>query len=183
LKGTFKGLFAILDIGKQILGGVFTALGHLLGAVGDGSGGILDFTSKLGGLIVKLDEWLKKGDKIKTFFAGLGDVLGVPLTLIGKLTGALAGLFGGGDKTSGAAKSLSGMSEGLKPATKAVEAATAAWEAFLAILGEVGKIAKPIVDALATALGNIGKTIADALNNQNFDSVFTVIQTGLIAGI
>jgi tape measure domain-containing protein len=183
LKGTFKGLFAILDIGKQILGGVFTALGHLFGAVGDGSGGILDFTAKLGGLIVKLDEWLKKGDKIKTFFAGLGDVLGVPLTLIGKLTGALAGLFGGGDKTSGAAKSLSGMSEGLKPATKAVEAATAAWEAFLAILGEVGKIAKPIVDALATALGNIGKTIADALNNQNFDSVFTVIQTGLIAGI
>jgi tape measure domain-containing protein len=183
LKRSFKGLFALLDIGKQILGGIFTAIGHMLGAIGDGSGGILNFSGNLGDLIVKLDEWLKKGDKIHSFFAGLGDVLGVPLSLIGKLTGALGGLFGGGDKTAGVSKSLSGMGTALRPATEAVNAASGAWDKFLGVLEKVKKLAAPIIDAIGQSLGNVGQNIADSLSNQNFDSVFQVLQTGLIAGI
>jgi len=182
LRRSFRGLFALLDIGKQILGGIFTALGHMFGALGEGSGGVLQFTGGIGDLIVKLDEWLKKGDKVKTFFANLGDILGGPLQLIGSLTGALSGLFGG--KTdSGAANSIRAMGQAMDPAAKSITAASKAWQGFLSVLEKIKEIASPIVSAIGEALGDIGGNIADALSNVNFDKVFTVLQTGLIAGI
>jgi len=184
LKRTFRGLFAVLDIGKQIVGGLFTAVGRLLGGIGEGSGGILNFTGSIGDMLVKLDAWLKKGDKLHNFFATIGDVLSVPLTLIGKLAGALGKLFGfGAGETEGVAKSLNELNEATKPVQKTVEGAATAWEKFMEILKKVAKIAEPLTDAIGEALNGVGDAIADALNNQNFDSVFTVIQTGLVAGI
>jgi tape measure domain-containing protein len=184
LHRSFRGLFALLDIGKGILGGVLTVLGHMIGGIGEGSGGILNFTGNIGDMLVKLDAWLKKGDRLHDFFATIGDVLSVPLTLIGKLAGALGKLFGfGAGETEGVASSLNDLNEATKPVQKTVEGATTAWEKFVEILKKVGKIAEPLVDAIGEALGGVGDAIADALNNQNFDSVFTVLQTGLVAGI
>jgi tape measure domain-containing protein len=184
LKRSFRGLFALLDIGKQIVGGLFTVIGHLLGGLSEGSGGLLNFTGGIGDLIVKLDAWLKKGDRLHNFFATIGDVLSVPLTLIGKLTGALGKLFDFGDgSTEGIGKSLNDLNESAKPVAKTVEGATTAWEKFMGILQKVGKLAEPLVSAIGDALSGVGEAIANALNNQNFDSVFTVLQTGLVAGI
>lgn len=59
LKRTFKGLFAILDIGKQLLSAVFKAITPLFGGVGDLGGGILGLTAKFGDWLVKLDESIK----------------------------------------------------------------------------------------------------------------------------
>jgi tape measure domain-containing protein len=183
LKRTFKGLFAVLDIGKQILGGIFTALGHVLGSLGDGSGGILNFTGNIGDLVVKLDEWLKKGNKLHDFFAGLGDVLGVPLHLISTLTSAIGGIFGKTTDSSGFGQEMEDLQNSLTPAQRAIDGASAAWEGFLKILQKLKDIASPVADAIGEALGGIGNKIADSLSGQNFDSVFTVLQTGLIAGI
>ncbi len=182
LRRSFRGLFALLDIGKQILGGIFTALGAMFGAIGDGSGGMLKFTGGIGDLITKLDEWLKKGNKLHDFFAGLGTILGTPLRLIGSLTGALGGLFGA-KSDSGAADSIKKMGQAMDPAARAIDRASGAWDGFLKILDRLKKIAQPVTDAITTALGGIGEKIADSLANQNFDSVFSVLQTGLIAGI
>ncbi len=184
LHRSFRGLFALLDIGKQIVGGLFTVVGHLLGGLGEGSGGILNFTGSIGDLITKLDVWLKQGDRLHDVFATIGDVLGVPLTLIGKLTGALAKLFGfGAGETEGVTKSLNDLNESTKPVQKTVEGAATAWDKFVNILKKVAKIAEPITGAIGKALSGVGNAIAEALNNQNFDSVFTVLQTGLVAGI
>jgi tape measure domain-containing protein len=183
LKNSFKGLFALLDIGKQIIGGIFTAIAHMFGAMSDGSGGFLKFTGNIGTLLVALDDWLKKGDKLKSFFGGLGDVLSIPITMIKKLTGALAGLFGGDDNTSKLESGFKGMGDALKPASSALDAATTAWSKFIDVLKKVGDLMKPVVRAIGEAFGDVGKTIADALSNQNFDHVFAVLQTGLIAGI
>jgi tape measure domain-containing protein len=182
LKGAFKGVFAVFDIGKQILGGIFTLLGHVFSSMSDGSGGALDLAAKIGALVVKLDEWLKKGDKLHNFFAGLGDVLGTPLRLIGILTGAIGGLFGS-KSDSGAADSIKALGTAMDPAARAADRAAGAWDKFLGILDKLREIAKPVTDAISSALGNIGQNIADSLKGQNFDSVFAVLQTGLVAGI
>ena len=42
-----KGLFAVLDIGKQLLGSIFRALSPVFGLVAKTSGGIFDFTATL----------------------------------------------------------------------------------------------------------------------------------------
>ena len=68
LRQTFKGLFAILDIGKQLLQGIFIVFGKVFGALSGGSGIVLTITGKLGDMIAAFDEALKKGGRLHDFF-------------------------------------------------------------------------------------------------------------------
>ena len=117
LRRTFRGLFAILDIGKQILGGIFTVFGQVFGAVSKGGGSFLDLTGNLGDFLVKVDEALKKGGRLHDFFVGLGNILAVPIHFIELLAGAIAGLFKGVDpKVSGAfSNPVEGIGKALTP--------------------------------------------------------------------
>ena len=71
LKNTFKGFFAILDIGKQALSAVFKAISPLFGGLGKANGKILELTGNLGEWLVNLDETIKKND---TFTKGVQKV-------------------------------------------------------------------------------------------------------------
>lgn len=185
LRRTFRGFFAILDIGKQIIGGIFTAIGKLFGTLGKGSGDTLALTGNVGDMIVAFDKWLKQGDKIKTFFGRLGDALAFPVRLIGTLTGKLNGLFGAGDGNAagGIASSFANIGAALKPGEKAIDAATAAWDSFLKVLERVGNVIRPVLDSIGNTFSQIGSVIADAIKTNNFDPVFDVIQTALVGGI
>jgi hypothetical protein len=99
LKSTFKGVFAIFSIASSIIKGVVGYFFSLFQTVGSGAGGVLDLTSSIGDLLVKLDTWLKQGDKIGTFFSAFTEaktaVLEPIYTFIGKLIGAFGLLFQG----------------------------------------------------------------------------------------
>ena len=71
LKNTFKGFFAILDIGKQALSAVLKAISPLFGGLGKANGKILELTGSLGEWLVNLDETIKKND---TFTKGIQKV-------------------------------------------------------------------------------------------------------------
>jgi hypothetical protein len=79
LKRTFRGVFALFDIGKQVVSGIFGVLKDLIGVVAGGSGGFLNFTGNIGDMLVAFDQALKKGGGLVTFFHGLSGVLQVPL--------------------------------------------------------------------------------------------------------
>lgn len=184
LRRTFRGLFAMFDIGKQIVSGIFTGIKTLLGEVGKGSGGILNFTGDVGDLIVKFDAFLRSSGIITTFFRGLGRVLSTPIKLIGDLADALSSVFGSkGDAGKGIASSFDTVASSLKPSTKAIQVASTAWEGFLHILEKIGEQFKPVIQGIGDAFSNIGNTIADAISGNDFSNVFSVIQTGLVAGI
>lgn len=70
---TFRGIFSVLDIGKQILGGVVDlvkrAFGGLSDAVSSTGFNFFEFTGKIGDNIAAFDEWLKQNkvvDKVVT---------------------------------------------------------------------------------------------------------------------
>ena len=68
LKRSFKGLFAILDIGRQAFSALFRVLSPLFGDI-DGLGdGILDITGSFGDWLVRVDEAIAEGD---IFYRGL----------------------------------------------------------------------------------------------------------------
>lgn len=185
LRRTFRGLFALIDIGKQILGGLFIAVKEVFGEVGHGSGGILELTGNLGDMIAEFNQWLHFSGILKTIFGGLGELLAVPVKLVGKLSEALSNLFSS-DKGAGksdAGSGLSGILEALKPGTDAIDKASQAWQNFIDILEHVGDVFQPVVDAIRDAFSNISDAVAKAIESNNWDSVFKVIQTGLIAGI
>lgn len=74
LKRSLKGVFAVLDIVKQILGGAFksalTILGKLFGKTGLD---VTELSASLGDNLVAIRDWLNEGNKIGVFFEALTD--------------------------------------------------------------------------------------------------------------
>ena len=182
LRRTFRGLFALLDIGKQIVGGIFTVFAKLFGAVSDGSGGFLDFTGNIGDFLVSVDEALKKGNRLHNFFAGLGTILAAPLKILKTLAEALSNLFGG-FSSGGFSGQVNGVSSALTPLQKALEGVSRAWDRFMESVGSAGKILKPIFEAYINLISGLGTAIGEAATNMNFDAILQVIKTGLFGGL
>jgi tape measure domain-containing protein len=157
LKRTFRGFFAVLDIGKQLIGGIFIVFRKLFGALDGGGSSFLQITGNLGDWLVALDEALKKGDGLTKFFEGLGTVLAFPLKLLGKLGEAIANLFAGFSPGDFSVK---------------MDGATKAMTPF-----------KEIVDAIVTLIQQLGPAISTAVDNMNFEAILQVIRTGLLGGI
>ena len=65
LKTTFKGLFAAVDIVKQIFSKLFQTVKPLLGIVPGVGNGVLDLTSNFGELLIKIDDYLKTNPKLQ----------------------------------------------------------------------------------------------------------------------
>lgn len=181
LKRTFRGFFAVLDIGKMVVGEVLGVIGKLLGVAGKGSGGFLSFTAAIGDFIVGIRDAIKNGDGLSTIFDSLAGVLSLPIKLLGALGEALSTVFGGADTSAGAGagESFNKLGDSLKPIPKLMAGISAAWETFVSLLSEVGSLLEPVFDEFRA----FGDKVAEAFGNGGFEAVFDVIQTGLIAGI
>ena len=182
LHDTFKGLFSVLDIGKQIIEGIFTMFGKLFGAVTSGKGGFLDFTATIGRFLTALDESLKKGDGINSFFSGLGSILAVPIKLLEELGHAIGNLFGG-FSSGGFSGQMNGMTQALTPFQKIMEAVSTAWTNFISNISSGHNILQSAVDGIAKIMIGLGPAISDALSNINWEAILAVIRTGLLGGI
>lgn len=157
LRRTFRGIFALLDIGKQIIGGAIEVFAKLFGVVFGGKRSFLGLTANIGDFLVSVDLALKKGNALKKFFNGLGNVLVIPINLFKEIAHAVANMFHG--------FSPGGFSNKMDLATKA---------------------ARPFKNALnviISALQGLGPAIHAAVQNMNFELILEVIRTGLFAGL
>lgn len=154
---TFAGLFAVMDIGKQIIGGILRVFGRLFGILLGGSGSFLEITGSIGDFFVALDKSLKAGKGLATFFDGLTAVLAIPIKLFQKITEAIADMFSG--------FSPAGFSVQIDGANKAAGAF------------------KKTLEVISQALEGIGPAISNAISDMNFDAILSVINTGLFAAI
>jgi tape measure domain-containing protein len=182
LKRTFAGLFALLDIGKQIIGGIFTVFGQLFGSAREGSSGFLNFTGNIGDFIVSIDKALKKGDKLHNFFVSIGVLLSKPIELLGALGHALSDLFKG-FSPGGFSGQIGGITKGLNPFHKILKQVSKVWDALLAGISGSGSAIKPAFDALISGITNLGPGLGKALSGMNFDLILQGIRTGLFAGL
>ncbi len=182
LKRTFRGLFAILDIGKQLIGGIFTVFGELFGAVGEGRGSFLNFTGTIGDFLVSIDQALKKGDRLHNFFVGLGHILAAPIQLIQRLAQALGDLFAG-FSPGGFSGQIDGMSKALTPFGRAVDIVSKAWNNFLDAVGNSGNVLQPAIQAIVDTVQQVAPAIGQAFASINWEAVFAAVRTGLFAGL
>lgn len=90
LKTTFKGLFAAVDIVKQIFQKAFQVIKPLFGLLPGASDGILGVTSSIGEFLIKIDEFLKNNTKldgalatISGGFKKLSDAVSSGLSILG----------------------------------------------------------------------------------------------------
>lgn len=62
LRKTFAGVFALLDLAKQLISGLLRAFAPLFGGIGSVISGIFNVTGGIGSFIVSIDEAVKEGD-------------------------------------------------------------------------------------------------------------------------
>ena len=178
IKRTFAGLFAVLDIGKQIVKGIFTVIGTLIGQIAHGSGGVLAFTGNVGDMLVSLDEAIKKGGALQTFFKNLGKILSVPIMLVQELDKFLAGLFNGFNQSdaNGVSQSLGNIGDRLGEI-----------ELFGKKIGQsfsnLKKEMQPQIDAIKHAFDQLWVSIKKSFSGDNFNQILDIVNTGLLAGI
>lgn len=181
LRSTFRGLFAALDIGKQIISGILTMFGRMFGAIGDGSGGVLKITGSLGEFVYALDQSLKKGKGIEKFFTSLGDVLSKPIELLSRMANAIGDLFSQ-FSAGGFSGQIAGMTGALTPLQKILQRTAQAWDNFIESI-KGSEAAQNAAQGLLDFITGLGEAIGHAASTMNFEALLAVIRTGLFGGL
>jgi tape measure domain-containing protein len=182
LKRTFRGLFALLSIGAQLVKGIFTVFAQLFGAVGEGSGSFLNFTGNIGDFLVSVDAALKKGNRLHNFFVTIGQVLRKPIELISAFATALTDLFSG-FSPGGISDSMGGLTDAMGPLEKIMSTLSTTWDKFTDAVANSGKVLRPMIEAMAEAMSGLGVALGNAASNINFEAILAVIRTGLLVGL
>jgi tape measure domain-containing protein len=159
LKRTFEGLFAILDIGKQVLGGIFSVFGQVFGLVKTGGGSFLDLTAKIGDWLVKVDDALKKGDRLHNIFVLIGSAVSSFVT------------------------GLKNLLTGSGPVTGVFQKMGDAWDKFINSLGGNTQKIHDIFQKIVDFFGNFGQNVTQSMQGTDWTGVYRVIEVGLLGGI
>jgi tape measure domain-containing protein len=85
LKRTFKGLFAVVDIVRQVFVAVFKAVTSLFGGVGELGSGVLSITAYIGDFLVKIRDVITSSDIFNQVLQGIAAVAKTVFKVLGFL--------------------------------------------------------------------------------------------------
>lgn len=181
---TFKGVFAVLDIGRMILVQAAKMFVDLFFSATDGAGGILDFTANIGDFLVSVRDAIKNGKGLSMFFGKLGLLIRVPFEILKALGGALVDIFSSFGKSGDAVGSVAERIQNRFAPVKALGGVLLkVWGGLAGFFQRVGEVLKPIGEGIVTLVSGIGKAFGDAMTGMDFSMVLDTINTGLLAAI
>ena len=160
LRSTFKGAFAILDIGKTIFLAVANAIGVLFGGVGNLGTNMIGATAAFGEWLTYWDNIIKKSDIFNTVLTGVAKG-------IREGFGGLAPIF------DGISKAIGFVGEKFTELGKVLLDIK-----IVDIFSTIWKTIKTITEGLGGLLGKALDTIKNAFTNANFTGMF-----GAVAGL
>lgn len=181
LRRTFAGVFAIFDIGLQVVSEVVGVFARLFGVAFEGSDSFLATTASIGDFVVGLDNALKSGEGLGKFFDGLGDILEKPIQGIKKLLGFLLDL---GEKVDlgPVADIVGSVMSKLAGISDFVDGFESAWGAFFSVLETIFVKLLSFGRVVGKITNKIGDSIAQMFEGVDIETVLSAINTGLLAG-
>jgi len=179
LKRTFKGVFAFFSIIGQVVKGLLGVFSGLFSQVGDAAGGVLSFTAKIGDWLVSVNEALKKGTALKTFFSNLAAVIQWPIDKLKEAVQWFKNLFNGDIDTSGFAAVFQLIGDRLAPVVDLFKKGASAIKNFFSGDGTIASGENPIVKFI----NNLSETLFDAVQSMDYSSIFDALSAGLIVGL
>jgi tape measure domain-containing protein len=183
LKSTFKGFFALLDIGWSIIKGLVGVVFDLFGAFqGEGTGGVLAFTGSLSDGIVAVRDWLKEGGHLAAFFALLGSIVQAPVKGLIWLGKAIGNLFQGFDLPSmdQFLDSLGRIGDRIRVFGQYAKEAFGGLGNFI---GDAWAKMQPFLNKVGEAAKAVGGAIKDAFKSGDYNKILDTINTGLFGAI
>ena len=167
IKRSFKGLFAILDIGKQAIFAVIGAIGKLAGngAMGGFVNSILKGTASMGDFLVKIDKMIKSSG----IFVKVANGIATGIQIIIKIVQSVINYFndlGRSIKSSTDAFDVIGNKiESLKDKLKSVLNSSGNFkDKFSSIFDSVGDVITKVVTTITHGLGEAIKWIANNIS-------------------
>lgn len=193
IRRTFKGIFAVLSIGWEVIKAVAGAFGDLLSVTDDAAGGIFSITAVIGDVLVLISDLIKRTGIIKAVFK----VIGAAFKLI---VGFLSEIFKGvgqafeltpleafenfvfriSDKLNNFADSMGNVGEGIGNTFKNVLAAIADMP-IVKFLGKTLGAVFNFIKKIGAAIGSFLNNSVDQLAESNFGDFLDFINS-LIAG-
>lgn len=190
LKSTFKGLFAILDIGKQIFGSLLKAIFPIAKGLGNFGSGILSITGTIGEWLVVLDRVVKSSDIFNKAIQKMQNILSPIFKFIS-------------DRINGAIKAIKEFAQihFSVPDTSEFMSFTDKLQGRFEPFKKIGEVAKVVMDkiaevfkASAPVLARLGNMIVDtlgkvcdgivkALHGEGFDSLIDLLNGSMMVGI
>ena len=182
IRRTFRGLFAIIDIGLQVLKGVGTILKTVFSSFSDGSSGILEFTGGIGDWLVKLDQAIKKGKGFQNFFKAIGKAIVVPIQALKSFIGFVGDLISGIGKLN-----AGGIGNSFKarfaPLGKLAEGIAKGFTKVFDIFNRVSQAMQPVFDAFSEFFDGLTDKISSGFSDVDYNHILDGINTGLLAGL
>lgn len=192
LRRTFKGVFAILDIGKQLFVAVAKAITPLFKKVTNLSGGLLGFTGDIGDWLVSLSESIKTSDVFGKAMEKIGNALGNVRSSFEVAMQKIKSFFKpviDGVKSFGeeVGKNISATADNVKERLGPLTILGNFIKGVFVGLGKVVKMVFPYVLTVSKTIGNIigdlMNRISDSIQNADYDSFFDLTSGGIIATI
>lgn len=185
LKRTFKGVFALFDIGFQGVKALAGGFADLIGYVAPAGNGFLEITANIGDFIVGIDEAIKSSDAFNKAIEGIGNFLKPIADGIKSFVKAIADAFGEfvNIDTSGLEKFTDKVKVRFEPFVKLGDLVKKAFEGIAKIIEKAAPVLSKLGSIIANAFSNIGEAILTAFDTASFDPILDLFNSGLFAAI
>ena len=175
-----KGLFAVLDIGKQLLGSIFRALSPVFGLVSKTSGGVFEFTATLGDWLVKLDETIESTKIFDKVFGKIAGVIAAVINAFKKLINYLKQTKIFNEISGFVRKAATALRNFINAAKEKFESPGFEFfhkllEKILNVLGKIGEAMSHVKNFFVKAFEKIGQALLDCSILQIFSKLWTII--------
>lgn len=171
LKRTFKGLFAVLDIGKQVFLAAFKIATSLFSLFSGAGGGVLSITAVFGDLLVALDRVVKKGTGVADIIQNAVNAIKNFFQSVGKKAD-----FSGFNLLDGVLERIHKRIEDLK---KAFDDAKQGASGFTRIFTGFGGVGGKVIEGIGQAMS----TMIDKISKADFSKVFDVMNLLSMGGL
>lgn len=172
LKRTFKGLFAVIDMGKRAFLTILGALKPVLGVLGTLGKGVLEVTAVFGDWLVTLDNLSKKGSGILDFFKQLKAIVAMK-SLSSKTSNLDISKFSLLEGVMGRVQQRVEMTK------KGFDKLTSASSGFAGVLDKI----KSAAGKISEFLSSVATGFVEKISNADFSGVLDLINAVSIGGL
>lgn len=152
LKSTFKGFFAVIDIGITVIKEIVKGVSKLIGSFAGVAKSILGVSGSFGDWISGIRDNIKESGIFAKVIGGIVTILQKFIDVIKKVVSVLKQKF---------------VSPG--------------FEGFLAVMSGIWNVIKFVADKIMQVFGALGKGLLNAFRNGDFKSAMDVLNGGIIA--
>lgn len=185
IKRIFKGLFALLDIGRLTISAFVKGLFGLSGGLSKPIDNLVDFLANMGDFIVKMRDGLKSSDAFNKTVQKIGEfikpVIGFIKEVFTSISNGIDGLKN--IKLDGVSTFFDNLRTRFEPLTKVFNLAQKFIELIGKALQKIGPIFLKLGGIISDGASSFIDKIMEALDNFDPNQVFDIINGGLLAGI